>query len=253
MNELRNDKGSVPSVIANYRKRQERAMRMLLAFWVGIMLLILGAGYLIYRFLNAKNTPVAESLTETPTASLAQSQTAPTGTMPLATVTLPLVPTEAGPSASPEPSEPSLMTYTVREGDTLISIAVQFGVGLPTLTALNPQITPEFLSVGDRLSVPAQAGEAATAAPTSSGSQSILEYQVVSGDTLAAIAARFGSTIDAIVRENNLNSPDEIRAGQTLRIPVESGAILTLTPGSASAASATPAPTSGELQPSPTP
>jgi LysM repeat protein len=222
MNETRHEKGSVPRVIANYRKRQERAMRLLLAFWIGIMLLILGAGYVIYRFLNAENAPLAQNLTDTPTASPVATQITTTATMPAPSVIVTL-PTGELSTPSLEPTEPSTMTYTVRQGDTLVSIAIQFGVGLPTLTALNPQVTPEFLSVGDRLTVPAQNSGPATAIPTSAGSQSIMEYQVVSGDTLAAIAARFGSTIDAIVRENNLDSPDEIRVGQTLRLPVEVG------------------------------
>jgi len=230
MNDPSYDKDSVPSVIANYRKRQERAMRLLLAFWIGIMLLILAAGYLIYRFLNAKNSPLAQNMTETPTASQVANQDTPTivttpaptsGTTPPDEVVIP--------AQSPVPTEPSTMAYTVKEGDTFISIAVQFGVTLPTLTALNPLVTPDLLSVGDTLSIPAQGEIQATGTPAAAGSQSVIEYVVVSGDTLAAIAARFGTTIDTVVRENNLASADEIRVGQTLRIPADAGAIQSAT------------------------
>jgi membrane-bound lytic murein transglycosylase D len=38
------------------------------------------------------------------------------------------------------------------------------------------------------------------------------------GDTLYALAARYGTTIDAILRENGLRSPRSLRAGQTLTL-----------------------------------
>lgn len=43
-------------------------------------------------------------------------------------------------------------------------------------------------------------------------------YQVVSGDSLSVLAARFGTTVDAIRQANGLSS-DTIRIGQTLVIP----------------------------------
>jgi LysM repeat protein len=134
-----------------------------------------------------------------------------------------------------------MITYTVQQGDTLASIAAQHGVGLADLTALNPLVTPEFLAVGDQLAVPVQGGSLVTATPAPSGLQTILEYQVVSGDTLAAIAARLGSTVDAIVRENGLESPDQIFVGQSLRIPVETGAAITLEPTQTNTATETAA------------
>lgn len=44
-------------------------------------------------------------------------------------------------------------------------------------------------------------------------------YVVQSGDTLFAIAERFGVTVDSIVQRNLLPSPDAIEAGQRLEIP----------------------------------
>jgi LysM repeat protein len=44
-------------------------------------------------------------------------------------------------------------------------------------------------------------------------------YVVQSGDTLFAIAERFGVTVQAIVERNLLPSPDAIEAGQRLEIP----------------------------------
>ena len=44
-------------------------------------------------------------------------------------------------------------------------------------------------------------------------------YVVQSGDTLGRIADRFGATVQSIVERNALSSPDDIQAGQRLKIP----------------------------------
>ena len=43
-------------------------------------------------------------------------------------------------------------------------------------------------------------------------------YQVVSGDTLTRIAARFGTSVETLVKLNGLANPDFIRVGQVLTI-----------------------------------
>lgn len=53
------------------------------------------------------------------------------------------------------------------------------------------------------------------------GSASALDYQVRRGDTLSAIASRYGVTVDQLRAANNLRG-STIIAGQTLRIPIAS-------------------------------
>jgi len=48
-------------------------------------------------------------------------------------------------------------------------------------------------------------------------------YTVQSGDTLYKIARKFGVTVDAIVRTNNLANPNLIKPGQVLTIPAQNG------------------------------
>lgn len=49
-------------------------------------------------------------------------------------------------------------------------------------------------------------------------------YTVKAGDTLSSIARRFGTTVNAIARANNLKNPNFIRVGQKLWIPTGGGA-----------------------------
>ena len=45
------------------------------------------------------------------------------------------------------------------------------------------------------------------------------EYIVVSGDTLSALASKFGTTVQAIAQANGIKNPDLIFVGQRLTIP----------------------------------
>ena len=59
-------------------------------------------------------------------------------------------------------------------------------------------------------------------------------YEVVRGDTLIAIADRFGVDLNDLVRENNIADPTMIYVGQSLLIPPppnkDDGPLLTIPP-----------------------
>jgi LysM repeat protein len=215
------DKDSAPSVIAAYRKRQERAQYLLLFFWIGVMLLVVGAGYVAYILLEPENPEAGGAISSTVTATQAVFNTQD----PLTGSVMEATPVEQpGLGATLQPPAPTQSSgyfyYKIQEGDTLFSIAERFDVDMATLMGLNPDITPEVIKVGDELTIPGDNPASAPGATPTTSFQSVIEYEVMSGDTLAGIAARFDTTVDAIVRENDLESPDQIREGQTLRIPV---------------------------------
>jgi tyrosinase len=71
--------------------------------------------------------------------------------------------------------------YIVHSGDTLAAIGTRFGVGLADLRAANPQVSdPDRIFPGQVVTIPGS-----SPAPGS-------DYVVQSGDTLTAIATRFG-------------------------------------------------------------
>jgi LysM repeat protein len=123
--------------------------------------------------------------------------------------------------------------YTVKPGDTLVSIARSFGVSMAAIAQANGIANPDLLVVGQKLVIPGVSSGGSEPAPAprpSSGTN----YVVQSGDTLGQIAARYGTTAAAIARANGLTSPDLIRVGMRLVIPGATSAPVSAPSGRAS-------------------
>jgi LysM repeat protein len=123
-------------------------------------------------------------------------------------------------------------TYTVESGDNLYRIAVLNDVTVADMQEANPDLAGDapILQPGQVLKLPnCIPGEGtATPSPTPAGedntpaaqaSQEV--YTVKSGDTMGAIATRFGVTVNAILAANNLDNPNRLSIGQTLIIPAK--------------------------------
>ncbi len=95
-------------------------------------------------------------------------------------------------------------TYTVKKGDNLYQIALQFDTTVDALKTLNG-LTSNLLSIGQVLKIP-------------SSSSNEIVYTVVAGDNLYQIARRFGTTVAAIMSRNNLTN-NLLSIGQKLIIP----------------------------------
>ncbi|MBU0493132.1 MAG: LysM peptidoglycan-binding domain-containing protein [Chloroflexi bacterium] len=103
--------------------------------------------------------------------------------------------------------------YQVRQGDTLWSLAIAYDTTVEVIAQRNGLANPNLIYVGQQLVIPK--GVAPT--PTPSGQ---VVYFVVWGDTLWDIAARYGTTVDAIAAMNNITDPNRIYVGQRLVIPM---------------------------------
>jgi LysM repeat protein len=64
---------------------------------------------------------------------------------------------------------------------------------------------------------PASAAPSSAASPEPSTSGAT--YRVKSGDTLSAIAARFGTTTRVLVQLNGITDPSKLKIGQILKLP----------------------------------
>jgi LysM repeat protein len=125
----------------------------------------------------------------------------------LLAITLLAVP--AGALAAPDTG-----SYIVQRGDTLASIAARSGVPMASLARVNGIRNPNLIYVGQILVVPGKSGSAAAA--TSKAARGGSVYIVRRGDTLGNIAARYGTTVSALLAANGLRNPNVIYVGQRL-------------------------------------
>jgi LysM repeat protein len=122
-------------------------------------------------------------------------------------------------------------SYVVQPGDNLYSIATGRGLTVDDMLNANPDLEgdPPILQVGQVLQLPdcesdsvqpnpqATVSGVATTAPVPPAGTEV--YIVQPGDTLYAIALRFGITVQAIIDANELPNPDRLDVGQQLIIP----------------------------------
>lgn len=108
-------------------------------------------------------------------------------------------------------------TYVVQKGDTLWSIARKYNTTVDELKRLNG-ITTNIISIGQVLRIPS------TDMDTNFGNEnnfqnSYINYIVRYGDTLWNISKVYNTTVDEIMKLNNMTS-NFLSVGQLLKIPV---------------------------------
>lgn len=106
-------------------------------------------------------------------------------------------------STSSSATKATFQRYTVQDGDTLWSIARQFGVTTDSIKWSNGVTDENFVKPGQSLSIPSITG---------------IIYTVKEGDTLEGIAGRFKASASMIESQNDLYG-EEIKPGMLLIIP----------------------------------
>lgn len=95
-------------------------------------------------------------------------------------------------------------TYVVKKGDTLSGIASKYNTTYQKLASYNGISNPNKIYIGQVIKI--------------NGTSSSVTYTVKKGDTLTAIAKKYGTTINKIANDNNIADPNKIYTGQKLVI-----------------------------------
>ncbi len=130
---------------------------------------------------------------------------------------------------APPPAEtavPQDPVHTVVAGDTLGSIAQQYGVTAEQIAAANNLTLETTLDIGQQLLIPVS-GEAPPAPtpepvvePTTAPPVTEERVHIVqAGENLYRIGLQYGFTIEALAAYNGLSNPNRLEIGQQIRIP----------------------------------
>ena len=108
--------------------------------------------------------------------------------------------------------------YTVQKGDSLWSIANKFNVSVENLKTAN-DLTSNLLNIGQTLKIP-------TEEKPVTGDYTV--YTISKGDSLYSIAQKYNTTVDDLVKYNNLSSTN-LKVGEQLLIPTSESKLNTYT------------------------
>jgi LysM repeat protein len=149
--------------------------------------------------------------TPVPTATPVPSPTSP----PTATPAIPPTPIPT-PTFTPTPLPPAITVHVVQAGDTLLSLAAEYGTSATALAQANALADPNLIYVNQRLLVPlGQDGTPPLETTT---------YLTQPGDTLAVLAYRYHTTAEIIARTNGLLRTDQsLPSGLRLTMPADGG------------------------------
>lgn len=102
------------------------------------------------------------------------------------------------------PPSTNYLSYTVKKGDSLYSIAKKYNTSVNVIMSLN-NLASNNLSIGQVLKI-----------PNTSGNTEMI-YVVKKGDSLYSIARKYNTTVDKIKQKNNLKT-NSLSIGQELII-----------------------------------
>jgi len=194
--------------------------------------------------MNGNDTDVFRLMSTPPASNAFPQETKDYYPKLLASIIVASDPEKYGFTISPDLPEP-YQRIPVRGGISLAALNNELGLPSGALEGLNPELRQKRTpSRGDYpLAVPVGKGEqlvaaaeklrssgpapgvvqASAPAPSSSGGRTVT-HTVRRGETLSGIATRYRTTQRAIMNNNRISSPERIRIGQRLTIPVSGDA-----------------------------
>lgn len=119
------------------------------------------------------------------------------------------------PSDTDGTDEGPSISYTVRKGDTLYSLARKHSTTVKAIAGANNISEKQRLRAGTTILIPT--GTSTTQAGHEKKDHQV--HRVAKGETLESIARTYGVSVQAIMLVNNIGNPRRIKAGTSLVIP----------------------------------
>jgi uncharacterized protein YkwD len=121
--------------------------------------------------------------------------------------------TPAHAAAFPAPHAAPAQSYVVKAGDTLLAIAMKFGVSMAAIQIENDLDDPAMIRAGQTLKIPAEKVN-----PGENAFWTV--YVVKAGDTLGAISKSLDIDMNDLLKANKMSDASMLQIGQKLVVPV---------------------------------
>jgi len=135
----------------------------------------------------------------------------------------------------PQAPEQASAVHVVQPGENLFRIALSYGTTARALAELNGITNPDHLLAGRSLTIP---GSPTLPSVSYQPSHASGAHTVQRGETLTAIAQRYGVSLWQLIQANNLANPSLILPGQTLVVPTSRSEAVSSPPAPSGAAGA---------------
>lgn len=122
-------------------------------------------------------------------------------------------------SAAVERVPPGGMDYTIVAGDTLLGIAIRYGLDWQDIAIANNMKENDLLQIGQVLRLPSIGGVGGPVEASSGAVAGKQRYTVAAGDTLVSIGLRYGITWQELAAVNGLGEFSLLQIGQELALP----------------------------------
>jgi membrane-bound lytic murein transglycosylase D len=112
--------------------------------------------------------------------------------------------------------------HTIRSGDTLLALALHYGVTVDQIQASNPGVQARFLRIGNRLLIPAlrETGPYERSAPPRENLDFNGTHLVKRGESLWSIALAYEIDPEVLAEANGMELTDILREGRVLKTPI---------------------------------
>jgi membrane-bound lytic murein transglycosylase D len=113
--------------------------------------------------------------------------------------------------------------HTIRSGDTLLALALHYGISTAQIMQSNPGIQERYLRIGGRLMIPAFKDVEPYIQPKASAEGLVFagDHLVKRGETLWSIALAYEVDPELLAEANGMDLNDVLREGRSLKTPIK--------------------------------
>jgi membrane-bound lytic murein transglycosylase D len=113
--------------------------------------------------------------------------------------------------------------HTIHSGDTLLALALHYGISVEQILESNPGTKAQYLKIGEKLMIPAfkDTGPYVRAGSGAEGSAFTSSHLVKKGETLWSIALAYKTDPELLAEANGMGLTDVLREGRVLKTPIK--------------------------------